>query len=143
MQSEKTYYCYVNAKDSVKLDFPYGTVMARLFVRKSRGRTDIVVQVDNGQFNAQVDGTPIRVKFDEEKIQTYYCGEPSDTVVPTLFFVKDVKGFLSRLKKAKTSSLKLTFILTGLNKRSWSLIRKVFCGNIDYNGGKYKPEAIY
>lgn len=101
MTSGSTITAITQATNNFELAPPYdGDNWAQIQLRRRRGNTDIIFQIEKGQFMGGVEGTNIKVRFDENRYSEYYCNPASD-YDPTVLFLTDVETFIEHLKKAK------------------------------------------
>jgi len=107
-------FAMCEANDIVGLDFPYQGARAYITVRNKRGNLDVMFQLTKGQLHHSYDEDGhIKVRFDDEKPENYYCNEPSDGSSNT-YFIKAKTKFLNKLKKSKKVYIETEFYTNGL-----------------------------
>ncbi|MEG1934806.1 MAG: hypothetical protein RR141_02335 [Rikenellaceae bacterium] len=102
------------SENAARFQFPFeGENYLSIKVRKTNNEHDILIEIDNGQFNsASVYGQTISVKFDEGKIIDVFCKGASDGSGNVLFIDKE-KKFLPLLKDSKSMMIKVEFFQEG------------------------------
>lgn len=103
-----------SSRDAVNFAFPYSKSdnYGHLTIAKRGKQTQVYLRVDEGQFNGAYSGLPVKVKFDQGKVKTFYGFEPTDNQTGWLF-ISNEKGFISALKNAKTVKIEAEFFQQG------------------------------
>lgn len=113
MSDKSMKFASIEADDQLQFKFPYqGGSVVNLFVRKRRGKNDVILQVSKGQFLTGIDGGELLVKFDDQKPVTYSYTEPADGST-TAAFITNTVGFIAKLKKAKHLIIETEFYQEG------------------------------
>jgi len=100
MDDSKISYARLSSTNNLNLSAPYdGDNEAHITVRKKEGSNNVILQIDKGQFMGDVYGTNIRVRFDTNKPEQYYCSKSSDDD-PAVLFISSANKFISKLKKS-------------------------------------------
>lgn len=100
MDDSKINYALVSSTNDLSLSAPYdGYNKAHITVRKKEGTNNVILQIDKGQFMGDVYGATIRVRFDTNKPEQYYCLKSSDND-PAVLFISSANKFISKLKKS-------------------------------------------
>lgn len=115
MTGKTNYYAMLMSDNYTRFSFPYNNyrINMRICVRKhSRYGTDVLIEVPEGQFMTDYDGTYISVKFDDGKVKSYLCNEPED-MTSTALFISNSKGFIKKLKSSKVCRISAGFYREG------------------------------
>jgi len=116
MSSGKKYYASIDSDNSIDFEFPYdGGSTGSITVRNTDNKNEVLIGISKGQFNSGVDGTTIKVRFDDKKAITFDCGEPSDGSSDVLF-IESPKKFITMLKTAKKVIIQAEFYDSGLKE---------------------------
>jgi hypothetical protein len=103
----------VLANDLVNLEFPYnGGSQAKLLIRKENGPTEILFVIDKGQIDTDMDGTYIKIKFDDEAPKKWSMSTSSDGSRDVLFFNNET-ALLKKIKESKKIVLEVPFYQNG------------------------------
>jgi len=103
----------VKSTNTINLKFPYsGENYGHVMIRNQGGNLDVIFAVDKGQFNQAYSGTPVKVKFDEEKTKVFTGHEPSDHSSGWLF-LSNAKGFVASAKGKKHLKIEVEFFHEG------------------------------
>jgi hypothetical protein len=112
---ESTIMASIQSTNKVNLEFPYqGGSVGRLIIKKlPKGELNIMYRVSNGQINIDIiEGTNIRVKYDDEKPKTYNMSSSSDNSSDVLFFNGE-SNVLTKLKNSKKVVVEVPFFQNG------------------------------
>lgn len=113
MRNTVNYYATKLSENEVNFNFPYhGGSKAKITLRKhSEYGNDIIISISKGQFSCRYDSCSISAKFDDNKVEKYTVGESSSGSSDVLFISgqKNLKKFVSNLKKSKKVILELNF----------------------------------
>lgn len=113
MDDSKIYYAELASTNQLDLSPPYdGSNSANIEIRKKEGSNNVILLIDKGQFITGVDGTTIRVRFDENKPERYDCSQSADDD-PKVLFINSTSRFISRLKKSKKMIIEATLYQDG------------------------------
>jgi hypothetical protein len=116
MSSGKKYYASIDSDNSIDFEFPYdGGSTGSITVRNTDHKNEVMVGISKGQFNSGVDGTAVRVRFDDKKAVPFDCGEPSDGSSDVLF-IESPKKFITMLKASKKVIIQAEFYDSGLKE---------------------------
>ena len=115
MTGKKSYFASITSDNEVEFDFPYqGGSSLSITVRKSpKYGKDVYFSISKGQFNESISGCNISVKFDNGKIETYYCVGADDASTGILFLEGKKDTFISKLKNAKEIKIQARFFQEG------------------------------
>lgn len=103
----------VLANDLVNLEFPYnGGSQAKILIRKESGPTEILFVIDKGQIDTDIDGTYIKIKFDDESPKKWSMSTSSDGSRDVLFFNNEI-SLLKKIKESKKIVLEIPFYQNG------------------------------
>jgi hypothetical protein len=104
----------VKSENTLHLGFPYqGNQHGTLVLRNSaRWGTDVMVNIERGQFLCRFDGCTVNVRFDDGPIQKYSASEPDDHSTTTMF-LNNATRFISTLRKSKTVRVEATYYQEG------------------------------
>lgn len=112
MTGDTAFFAESNSPTTANFKFPYneeGGSRFRLTIRKNGTGSDVILVVSKGNFLTNImDDTKIRIRFDNEKPESYTCKAPSDHSNETIF-IYPVKKFINKLKKAKKIFIEATF----------------------------------
>ncbi|MCW3125507.1 MAG: hypothetical protein JWO03_1165 [Bacteroidetes bacterium] len=114
MTSKVVYYGSTDAKEPVKLKFPYEGSEASLVIARKNNQSLAYFKVTKGQILAAnpVNGGEIKVRFDSDQPETYQVSGPSDMSSETVF-INSADRFITRLKKSKTLLVEVEFFDNG------------------------------
>lgn len=103
----------VYANELVQLEFPYnGGSQAKILIRKENGPTEILFVIDKGQIDTDLDGTYVKIKFDNETPKNWSMSTTSDGSSDVLFFNNE-SALLKKLKESKQVVLEVPFFQNG------------------------------
>ena len=103
----------VLANDLVNLEFPYnGGSQAKILIRKENGPTEILFVINKGQIDTDMDGTYIKIKFNEEAPKKWSMSTSSDGSRDVLFFNNET-ALLKKIKESKKIVLEVPFYQNG------------------------------
>jgi len=110
----KRSFAIVRSNNTVRFAFPYGrdqhgTLMIR---RTPQWGTDVILEIERGQFLCGLDQCNVNVLFDSGHIQHFTASEPTDHST-TVLFIRGQDRFISQLRKAKTVRIEATFYQEG------------------------------
>jgi hypothetical protein len=112
MTGDTAFFAVANSPTLAHFKFPYneeGGSKFSLTIRKNGSGSDVALQVSKGYFLTNImDDTKIRIRFDNEKPESYTCGAPADHSNETIFIYPE-KKFINKLKKAKKIFIEATF----------------------------------
>lgn len=112
MDDTKSYFANILAEDQLYFDFPYqGGTAVGLLIRKKSSGTDVILRISQGQFMSNYNSN-IKVRFDDDKPETYTFDEPSDNS-STVIFINNAKKFINRLKKSERLIIQCEFYNNG------------------------------
>lgn len=112
---ESTIMATIQSTNKVEFDFPYqGGSVGYLVIKKSpKGGLNIMYRVSNGQIDVDIiEGTDIRVKYDDETPKKYTMSSSSDNSTDVLFFDGEA-SVLSKIKKSKKVVVEVPFFQNG------------------------------
>ena len=112
---ESTIMATIQSTNKVDFDFPYqGGSVGYLVIKKSaRGGLNIMYRVSNGQIDVDIiEGTDIRVKYDDENPKTYNMSSSNDNSTDVLFFNGET-SVLSKIKNSKKVVVEVPFFQGG------------------------------
>ena len=114
MTDKKAYFATVTSTNSEEFDFPYqGGARLMLTVRKSpKFGNDIYIRISKGQFHSSINGTNIKVRFDDDPQFNVYCNEASDGSSDILF-LSGYSKLVAQLKTHKTMKINAEFFQEG------------------------------
>lgn len=117
MRGSETKYAQLDGTNTINLDFPYGEQRGKILVRQSaQFGFDILFGVESGQILCHsYQNSYISVKFDNGPIKRYGCTDASDGT-SNMVFLKDPKGFLSKLKASKKAIIEAEFFQNGVQQ---------------------------
>jgi len=116
MTNSKVYLSYIVANDLLDFEFPYsGGSIAKFTIRKKDNSYDTYLTVSKGQFNANIDETNIRIKFDNENPKYYSISAPSDNS-SDFIFINNSNSLVKKLKKSKTMIIEVEFYREGIRQ---------------------------
>ena len=107
---------------TLSFDFPYaGEQTPKLMIRKSHMGTEILLEIERGQFICHVgSGCVVEVRFDDGPVTSYLAGGPSD-YSSTLIFIKNAQTFIAKMKMAKAVRIEATFYNQGSKTMSFDV----------------------
>ncbi len=102
------------SKNSVDIGAPYGHVELQILLRKGpKFGNDVIVSLSEGQVSCNIlDGCTIAARFDQGKIETFRASGSDSPLHPALF-VRNVNGFVARLRTAKSVVLEVPTFTAG------------------------------
>lgn len=114
MRNAKSYTATLVAKTDVQFSFPYNGGSALMLVLRSDPKFghDVWLQITKGQFLCSPVSCQVSVKFDDGKIIDYDGTPPNDGDSKYLF-IRDYKGFVAHLRKAKALIVEADFYQEG------------------------------
>jgi hypothetical protein len=113
MRGTSTVEATVTSNNTVDLQFPYGEVQGRLWVRKRGGSLDAAFEVEKGQILCNsFDESVVSIKFDSGPIQKFRCTDASDGS-NNVAFLLPAGRFLSEVKKSKRAIVEAEFFQQG------------------------------
>ena len=116
MSSAKNYFATIESDNTIDFEFPYdGGSTGSITVRNMEKANEVLIGISKGQFNSGVDGTTLKVRFDDKKPVTFDCSEPSDGSSDVLF-IQSPKKFITMLKAAKKVIIQAEFYDSGLKE---------------------------
>ncbi|MDE5800530.1 MAG: hypothetical protein K2H74_05850 [Paramuribaculum sp.] len=120
MTDKTTYFATLTSENSVDFDFPYdGGSRLILTIRDSpQYGKDIYIKISKGQFNSSINGTNIKVRFDENEAFTVHCNEASDYSTDILF-LSNYNKLLKNLKNSRTMKINVEFFSEGVRTFSF------------------------
>jgi hypothetical protein len=67
MTSGKKFYASIESNNKLEFEFPYdGGSTGKITVRNTEKSNEVLLGISKGQFNTNLDGTPVKVRFDEK-----------------------------------------------------------------------------
>lgn len=116
MTSKKVYSAVVTANELLNFDFPYnGGSTATLTLRYKDGETNVMLQVDKGQFISNVNGNNVRVRFGSSKAKRYSTSMSSD-YAHDLIFIGNETDFVRNVKKNERVIIETEFYNEGVRQ---------------------------
>ena len=114
MTDKTTYYATIESENEVKFDFPYnGGSSLTLTIRDSpQYGKNIYIKISKGQFNYGINGTNIKVRFDDSEPITVHCNQPSDYSTDVLF-LDNFNKVLNKIKESSTMKINAEFFSEG------------------------------
>jgi len=114
MEGIKQYYASNTSTNEIEFEFPYsGGSTFDIIVRNNGKENEVLLTVSKGQFMMSIDGSErIKVKFDDEKPETYSYNSSADASSDVIFLNNSSK-FLKKLKTAKKVMIETTFFDAG------------------------------
>nr|DAN76898.1 MAG TPA: type VI secretion protein [Caudoviricetes sp.] len=109
MRGSTKYFANIASENHVDFNFPYGRSNANIILRSDGKSTDVIVSVDNGQFNCGFNGCKISIKMDSGHIKSYSMAMSDDGSHDVLFMNDNVKSFIQGLKIADTVMIEAPF----------------------------------
>jgi hypothetical protein len=121
MTSAKNYFAAIDAKDLLQFDSPYeGGSTATLDIRNMGKKNEAMLEISKGQFNSSVDGTTIKIRFDDEQPTTFSANEPSDGST-TVLFIGSPGKLIKKLKTAQKVIIQAEFYESGLRTMEFNV----------------------
>lgn len=116
MTDKTTYIASINSTNEVEFGFPYeGGSSLRLILRDSpQYGKDIMISISSGQFNTDIYGTKIKVRFDDAPAFDVKCNEPSD-VSSDVLFLTNYSKLIKLMKESKTLKINAEFFQEGVH----------------------------
>ncbi len=110
MSNKQNLFAYCTSNNSIDFDFPYngGSKMAIAVRKMGDSSSEVLIIIDKGQFNYSHKGTPILIKFDDGKIESFNCTNSENGKLNTLF-VNYPELFLKELKNSKKCKIQGSF----------------------------------
>jgi len=106
-------YAWIYSSTFLSFGFPYeGLQRAELTIRRVNGRNEVYIKIEEGQFQTDIYGTELTVRFDDGKPQHYSAVGSSDND-PTVLFINSYERFITNLKKARRLLIEATFYQEG------------------------------
>jgi len=119
MDNSKVAHAMCDADSVIDLQPPYdgGSLVTIQLRHGFQGSgNEAIIYIDKGQFMPSVeDDAAIRVKFDNEKPQSFNYGEASDGS-SNYIFIESAKSFITKLKKAKHVIIEAEFYDNGVKQ---------------------------
>jgi hypothetical protein len=121
MTSKKKYYAEIDANETLDFKFPYdGGSTATLTIRNSDTGNEAMLSVSKGQFITGVDGTTIKIRFDNEQAATFNASSSSDGS-SDLIFIENAKKLVKKIKTAKQIIIQAEFYDAGLREMTFNV----------------------
>ena len=110
MTTSKTFFAVIACNEALSFHSPYdGYNKANLLIRSKRGKTDLILSIDKGQFLSSYEGDKtVNVRFDNSPAKKYAYNNPSD-YSSTNIFIQNKFDFLRKLKAANTLKIECEF----------------------------------
>lgn len=107
-------FASVTSDNTLSFAFPYqGSQNATLTIRRvSQLGTDVMVQIQRGQFLCGIEECAINIRFDSGPVQQFSASGPTDHST-TLLFINGAPRFISLLRKTKAVRVEATFYQEG------------------------------
>lgn len=114
MTDKMTYFATIESENSVDFDFPYegGSTLYFTLRQSPQYGNDIYIQISKGQFNSGVNGTNIKMRFDDNEFFTVHCNQPSD-YSQDLLFLQGYKKIVNQLKNSEKMKISVEFFNEG------------------------------
>lgn len=114
MTSKATHAAIISSDNTLSLKFPYaGKNHAAIFVRQQpRDGLNVLLSIDKGQLQCDLDGCAISVRFDDAPPQRWSMSRAADHSSTVLFF-NNAQKFVQQLKKARRVLVQATFFQNG------------------------------
>jgi hypothetical protein len=114
MSGKVAQYATVDAQESLRFKFPYtGTNMPTLMLRKHpKYGTDVLLQVDKGQFLCGVSSCSVLVKIDNNPPVRYTANGSGDHD-PKVLFISPSQKLIAAIKNSKEVNIQATFYHEG------------------------------
>ncbi|MDE7369812.1 MAG: hypothetical protein K2N08_08620 [Muribaculaceae bacterium] len=114
MTDKTTYYASIESENEVEFDFPYnGGSSLTLTIRNSpQYGKNIYIKISKGQFNPGINGTNIKVRFDDNEPIIGHCIQPSDYSTD-LLFIDNYNKVLNKIKESRTMKINAEFFSEG------------------------------
>lgn len=114
MRGTSSRFASVTSENSVDLDFPYGVVSGRIWIRqRPEDGLDVAFQVDKGQVLCSTfRNSYVSIKFDDGPIQRFRCTDASDGSSETAFLT-DARRALAGLRNARRVIVEAEFFQQG------------------------------
>lgn len=100
--------------NEVNIGSPYGVVSLRMTLRKgAKFGNDVILGLSEGQLQCGImSGCAITVKFDDAKVRRFTADE-SSSPMNSIIFLRDVAGFVAKLKTAKHAIIEVDTFTSG------------------------------
>lgn len=115
MRDSESRFATAQSENSIELDFPYGTVGARLIIRqRPQDGTSVMLSVDRGQImcNSFSDDDYISMKFDDGPVRRFVCSGP-DSGSSEIAFINSEQEVIAALKRSRRVMLEADFYNAG------------------------------
>lgn len=114
MDGIKHYFASNISTNEIEFDFPYhGGSTLDIVIRNSKNKNEVILAISKGQFMLSIDGSEsVKVKFDDEKSETYSYNSAKDASSDVIFLNNSSK-FIKKLKASKKVMIESTFFDAG------------------------------
>ena len=114
MTGAKRYFASVYSTNQLQFDFPYsGGSTAQLIVRNMKGKNNVLLKIDKGQFITSLGNDEhVRVKFDEGDVKNYSYSSADDGS-SDIIFINYSSQFINQLKQADKLMIEAPFYDAG------------------------------
>lgn len=114
LTKKKIHIAYLESEDKAYFDFPYngGSTLTLTLRNHPQHGKDVYLEISKGQFLNSVNGTDIKVRFDDGQVMTFNA-KRSKTQESNTIFIKNYSKFVSALKKSKTCIIQAPFFHEG------------------------------
>ena len=110
----KRMFARITSTNTLRFGSPYdGSQHGMLTIRRtSQSGTNVIVNIERGQFLCGIEECAVNVRFDAGPIQRFSASEPADHS-STVLFLNGEAGFITQLRKAKIVRIEATFYQEG------------------------------
>lgn len=110
MSEKQNLFAYCVSNNKVYFDFPYngGSKMTIIVRKMGDSNSEVLIMMDKGQFNYSSKGTPILIKFDDGKIESFNCSNSMNGKL-NILFINYPELFIKELKKSSKCKIQGSF----------------------------------
>lgn len=114
LTGKPVYHEQLLSENTVFFDFPYdGGSQLKINVRKHpQYGKDVYIRITKGQFMNSVNGTKVKVRFDDGNVMTFNAVR-NTTDDSDILFLQGYSRFVSALKKSRTCTIQVPFYQEG------------------------------
>lgn len=113
IDNEKMSWIETKSLNSLNLKFPYsGINRGELTIRKSKGKTELILTINKGQILCDLYTCKGRIKFDSSSSISFTGDKPSDGT-SNMIFISNSSDLIQRIKNSKRVSIEVKLYQEG------------------------------